>query len=403
MIISDIKSQQVEDFQELSANVSAKSARNGDFRVWFRIPQEFEQFPMSADSFLVGFLISCMYVGEDLHIDAPVSKILLRRIPEIQSLITSWWYPDFQEISVTCTETNNSPSNANPQGRGCCFSGGVDSWYSLLKNQDEISHLILIRGMGGKDFKDEFWLSQKQSAEIIAQSFGKKLIPVTTNLRIQTDMSFIFKWSKYPWGKAYFDQSFYGIYSHGSLLAAVGLSLKNIVSELIIPSSYPYADLHPWGSHPLLDPLWSTEDVKFIHDGCEAARLEKLKNQVLKSDLALKTLKVCHKEHQDISSEYNCCKCEKCLRTMMQLRLCGVLEKASSFPHTSEMQNIKNMTIPKQLEYFYPPIIEEAKVIGDTELVDSIEIALGKKFSLERFYKMNLKPKLRNLHLLKSR
>ena len=37
-----------------------------------------------------------------------------------------------------------------------------------------------------------------------------------------------------------------------------------------------YAHLGPLGSHPLLDPLWSSEDVELVHDGCEATRLDKL-------------------------------------------------------------------------------------------------------------------------------
>lgn len=395
MIISDITTRQIKGFEELSANISAKTAKNGDFRVWFRIPQEFGQLPLSGDPFLTGFLISCMYVGEDIQIDAPVSKRLMRRLPEIQALIRSW-YPHFQEISATCTQTYNSFDYPQSLGMGCCFSGGVDSWYSLLKNQEDISHLILIKGMGSKDLNQKFWDSQQQVVAKTSQSFNKKLIEVETNLRRQTDMKYIFQWSKYPWGKPYFGD-FYGSCSHGSLLAAVGMCLTKIISQLVIPSSYPYYRLNPWGTNPLLDPLWSTKNITFIHDGCEAERLQKIKQKIAQVDFALQNLRVCHQDHKESSEYYNCCQCEKCLRTMMQLRIYGVLEQASAFSKPLQLKNIRDMVIPKILADIYPPIIKEAKAIGDTELVEALEIALGKKFSLERFLKINLQPQLRKL------
>jgi hypothetical protein len=62
---------------------------------------------------------------------------------------------------------------------------------------------------------------------------------------------------------------------HGAALAAVALLFQDRLGKILIPPTYSYADLLPWGSHPLLDPLWSTEQTTIEHEGCEATRVEK--------------------------------------------------------------------------------------------------------------------------------
>ena len=41
-------------------------------------------------------------------------------------------------------------------------------------------------------------------------------------------------------------------------------------------ASHTYADPLPWASHPLVDPLWSTESLQFCHHGAEALRTAEL-------------------------------------------------------------------------------------------------------------------------------
>ncbi len=76
MIISDVSCQEINQYEELSAKVSPKTSQDGDFRVWFQIPQEQGHLAVSGDPFLAGFLIPCMYAGENLHIEAPISEYI---------------------------------------------------------------------------------------------------------------------------------------------------------------------------------------------------------------------------------------------------------------------------------------------------------------------------------------
>jgi hypothetical protein len=50
---------------------------------------------------------------------------------------------------------------------------------------------------------------------------------------------------------------------------------------------------------------------------------------VASSPLALQTLRVCWRSKE---LQYNCCWCEKCIRTMLCLYVAGVLDRCSAFP-----------------------------------------------------------------------
>ena len=91
-----------------------------------------------------------------------------------------------------------------------------------------------------------------------AADLGKELIEVETNMRAITD-------PYETWHLA-----------HGIGIAAVALLLQGQLERIYVPASFAYADLAPWGTHPLLDPLWGTEAIDLVHDGCELVRAEKV-------------------------------------------------------------------------------------------------------------------------------
>ena len=54
------------------------------------------------------------------------------------------------------------------------------------------------------------------------------------------------------------------MYYHGAGLAAIGLSLAAAFRRILIPSTHTFRHLFAWGSHSLLDPLWSTERTEIV-------------------------------------------------------------------------------------------------------------------------------------------
>ena len=76
---------------------------------------------------------------------------------------------------------------------------------------------------------------------------------------------------------------------HGAALATVGHALADVLGEVLIPGSYAEADLHPWGTHPDLDPLWSGSAVRFVHDaGLATENWLRQREIELRSDVLVK-------------------------------------------------------------------------------------------------------------------
>ena len=342
MIISDVALRKASDFTEISAKITPETLRHGrksySFRLWFRVRGVQLDIPLWADPFVVAFLAPCMYSNEDIRVEAPVSRRLLETIPRIQDTYHAW-FAGFNKIEIRCAEMHGPAYTTSSPGASSMFSGGLDSWYTLLKNQSEITHLLLIRGFEVKSDDDALWERAARGASNAARSLGKTAVFVETNLKRHVDISH----RNCKWGKPY--PGLFWITCLGSALAAVSLCLQGIVLKAYIPSSYQTKDLFAHGSHPDLDPLWSTDNVQFIHDGNELNRLGKMRAQLSKSPVALQNLRVCW---QNIPDVLNCCRCEKCLRTMIVLRLCGVLDQATAFHKPLTMGKVRRI-------YVFPP------------------------------------------------
>jgi hypothetical protein len=106
-----------------------------------------------------------------------------------------------------------------------------------------------------------------------------------------------------------------------------------------VPAVHTYQRLKPWGSSPLLDPLWSSDRLAIIHDGCEASRPEKIA-YIATSDAALESLHVCAQHHT------NCGSCEKCVATQVALRNADALDRATTFPDPASLPSPQAMAEP---------------------------------------------------------
>jgi len=228
-------------------------------------------------------------------------------------------------------------SNASPAASGVSlfFSGGVDSFYSLIKHRDEVENLILVHGFD-VSLADAatFALAEIQAREA-ARIYGKRLILAKTNMH--------FEQQSVPCG--------WGMY-HGAGLAAVAYALAPNHGKVYIASTYSYADLHPWGSHPILDPLWSTETLEIVHDGGET-RVDKLRVLAQYPDF-LRQLRVCWEN----LGTYNCGRCEKCIRTMLGLLAVGV-NRCAAFPDTLTPQLVSQQELNHDTVLYWQELLDQ--------------------------------------------
>ena len=267
-----------------------------------------------ADYLLPLTLLPAMITDSRLKVPGKVSSRLFATLPKLQDVLHLWgtrnWGARVQRIPIEGEAKSNGATPAS--GIACFFSGGVDSFYTLLKNRDRVTHLIFVHGFDITLDNRSLRAQASHAAREVARELGKELIEVETNLRSFSDS--LVNWDHY----------------HGSALASVGLLFQHQFREILIPSSATYAELYALGSHPLLDPLWSTDLTRFEHDGCEATRVDK-SAYISNSETAMRWLRVCW---VNPSSAYNCGRCEKCRWTMMNLHAAGALGRCKTLPET---------------------------------------------------------------------
>lgn len=336
MLISDIRVLTCDANCELQATVT--SSVSGELMtLWYRFPIDLRPYvtATSGDVWLAALLLLAMRLGEELTIEAPVSPRLKRAVKTIQALYRSW-DPSLGEVAVRAPVVRADVGRGSPSGRmGVFFSLGVDSFYSVLKRTSSLREpqqkppgLILVHGFDifvGRA-NSELFPEVLANARMVARSLDTEVLPVSTNLR---DLSDYFV----DWGSLY----------HGAALASVGLALGGFFRVVLVAAGMvePYAHEDPWGSSPALDPLWSTEYLTFVHDGCEASRLDKIR-LITRVPVVLKTLRVCWENPND---EYNCCRCAKCLRTMICLYVSGTLSRSSTFALPLDPAPLRNFPI----------------------------------------------------------
>jgi hypothetical protein len=282
--------------------------------------------PSPESLFCLGLLPS-MKLGADFRLGAPLSPRLLGAAARLSDIYCSW-HADFSQASLLGAE----PAVTLPcPGKAVAtfFTGGMDSFYTLLKHRDEITHVIFVHGVdvGLRDLKLRRQVSDM--LDRVGQEFGVGVIEIESNIRG------FFEYHHIDWEVG-----------HGAALACIGHLLAPHFRRVYIPSSFTYADLFPWGSHPLTDPLWSSEGIEFVHDGNEASRAQKA-TLLAHSDVALQSLRVCF---HNLNSAYNCGYCEKCVRTMINLQAAGALGRCTTFPGKLDLKRVKRLAIMKDSE-----------------------------------------------------
>lgn len=300
VVVNDLRLEKYDGFQRLSASVDGSE-------IWFRMPADVPLAPR-AEAFLAPAMFEAMVRNAPVRLEgAPVSPKLLRGLPTIQSIFRSW-NPDLHLVDI---EGDPGEPETAMESAVCCFSGGVDSSYTLACHGDGISHLLVVEGFDTYHLPTD-WEENKKARTRFARAAGKTLIAVDSNVREFVEAR------KISW-----------VLVIGSVLAGLGVSIAPRL--FFIPSSWTYQDLHAYGSHPLVDPLWSTEATRVVHHGADTGRSGKIE-RIAEYEELLDQLQVCWK-----SCSQNCGDCPKCVRTSLVLHLIG-RQSRNLPPYTSVRQ-----------------------------------------------------------------
>jgi hypothetical protein len=291
----------------------------GPFELFYEIAGS----PVAEDGspYLACLLPLAMKRGWNIVSESPVSERLLASVEQIQDIF-QLWDRGAQRIQIEATAINTARATTG-RGDGCFFSGGVDSWYSAIKNHDRLHSLIFVTGFDIPLANETLSRTVLQQIRRAAGDLQRGLVEVTTNLRE-------FSQPILPWSLA-----------HGAGLASVALLLAPSLRGLYLPATHHYGDIFPWGSHPTLDHLWSSEAVRVTTDGLEATRFQKMQ-LMAQHPVSLRTLRVCYSNRETL---YNCGRCEKCLRAKVSLYALGVLHLSETFDHELNLRHIAKLRL----------------------------------------------------------
>lgn len=366
MRVYDIKVVQRGDSVELQAEVKCDTHwvwGDQPFSLWYRFPEEYGDLlsAENGDPFVAAFLVPAMVLRETLEIEVPVSEKLWRALPTLQDIF-SCWDPKLAHIDVRVPlRAPPSPPVRLSSHTGLFFSLGVDSSYSLAKNlkyprpdEARIDCLINVLGFDIYLWESERYPSVLANINTIGRQLEKRVLTVSTNLREFSDRLA-------DWVNLY----------HGGALASVALAVEKMFGTVKIAATHTYAELSPLGSHLILDPLWSTESLTFVHDGCEADRLAKIR-LVAQEPHLLRILRVCARDYA--TDIYNCGVCPKCIMTMVGLHVAGALEVCPTFPNDIDPALVRDIVVTNRTQRVY--LEQLLMALGSSDQDQTIKTAL---------------------------
>lgn len=345
--IANVRLEAATDGQRLSADIDG-------MELWWLFPDNIA-VDRRAEPFLGVALLRAMSRHEDIEVDpaAPISEDYRKSFDAVQRAFKQW-NPGFRIADVDATLAERAPLN---EGVLCSFSSGVDSLHSFINHQARITHLLTL---GGVDYvtgpRTDFAEVHAKTTSFAAEN-GKTPVVVDTNVREVCD-AYGIRWN----------------YAHGAILCSLAVSLG--FPRYIIPGTYNYRDLKPWGSHPLIDPLWSTRTTEVVHDAIDALRTDKTAN-IARYPAMLRHLQVC--KHSQVR---NCGTCPKCVRTALTLYVLGV--KDTPVPCPDPVRHIPDFVMNHDLHAaFLWDVMQMARERG----VADVEAACRKRirrYKLER-------------------
>jgi hypothetical protein len=311
-----------------------------------------------ADAALVATLLPAMRAGGQLRVRGAVSPKLLRTQAEYQAIQRAWsldWTlgeEPLREVEVSASARAVEPRR--PTGRvAAFFSGGVDSWATVLANPD-VTDLIFVHGFdlipGNPDHAALAPLVEARLREA-AEALGLQLHVVETNLREMTDP--LIRWDA----------------CSPSALAAVALLYEDVFDRVLIACDTDHETQVPLGASRMVDQLLGSERLERVDDGGRYSRLERLRRIVDHPEVR-KTLRVCW---QNPGAAYNCGRCRKCLVTMIPLEAMGVRAKIATFPPELRVEALEGSetTLPIQL-IFWEEVLDLVEACGRPDLAKPV-------------------------------
>jgi hypothetical protein len=325
----------------------------------------------TSDAFLTAATLPAFWHGEArLRVDAEVCPELWSGLQTAMGVIRHWYSLGRPPLRLEARGVRLPRSPRIPDRAGFFYTGGIDSLATLRANRlafppehpGYIRDGILVFGLEVED-RAAFQHVIGQLTPLAHEAGIEVLVVETSERYLDPDWNF--------WIDVF----------EGAVLAAVAHALAGRLTAVSIAASFDIPNLHRLASHPMLDPFYSSVDVRIRHDGAALSRFEKTR-LVAGWEPGLRHLRVCNDTRAYGATRLNCGHCEKCLRTMLALLAVGALDRATAFPPVEITEaRIRDVARLHRKNFrFWAELIEPLERAGRHDL------ARGVRYVLDRYH-----------------
>ncbi len=335
-----------------------EKAKGSRTELWYSVPESSPCRPGNVvDPFAIASLFVAMAGGAGLRIHGEVSPVLLRNLEEL-SRVWHRWKPDRYRPVEVSADHERERQGPPPARFLAAFSGGVDSLFTLYRHatgrcgrqRRPVTDALMVHGFDIPLDNGVEWNRAWAGARETCGALGIRLLAMRTNWRaLGVD-----------WEDGF-----------GAALASCLTFFAGQFQGALIAASETYDYLLPWGATPLTIPMFSSERFEIVNDGAGFSRVEK--TAVLSGwPEGCRNLRVCWEGPR---RDQNCCRCEKCIRTILDFRAsAGRLPPC--FESDVTLDQIRSLRLRNEVQvHLLQDIVDHVRQIGrsDEEWVRVLE------------------------------
>jgi hypothetical protein len=397
MKIENFRSEKHNGRVKVLATASWEDSDRPAQEIFFATEEKYaESISCNPNAFLVACILPAMHHGEKrVRVGGKICPELKENLFDVMGWLRHWFEPNYIFPLIEAETISRLENFTSPNKTGFFISGGIDSLAVLRANRlnyplthpGSFKYGLLIHG---QNIESDNRLSTFKKAfadlSVLAKDAQIELIPVYTNIRNIEPSS-----------------EFFHI-SHGALLAAIAHAFVNCFNTISIAATGDIPTLSlvnkriikPHGSHPLIEPYFSSRELRIRYDGLSFSRIDKMR-LIADWDVALQNIRVCEPNWPG----ENCGRCEKCVRTMLALLALGLIDKTKAFQQNDlSAELVKKIHIPKPStsggygkEIYYLELMPLLARNGYEDLANAIHHMLKKHRN--RYHNKGLRAKIK--------
>lgn len=302
-----------EDKTRLVSNIKIEGKK--DYKMWLEVENEYAEYltPEVADCFVVGLMLYAMDHNLNIKSEAPITERLHYQLTEYMIPALNRNIPSYKRITIDAPLANISFGGKYAATGISC---GVDSFYTILKNQNHseesglnVKYLTYFNagasGMYGGKRARRIFNERAIKFREVATELGCGFVTVDTNmnefLHQNHEATHVFRTLCIPMAL----QKLFKVYYFSSTF-----EYNLFKFEKFDPSYYDILTM----------PNLSTDNIRFVLVGGETTRQKKVEF-IADNEIVKRNLNVC------VLTTNNCGMCIKCMRTILNLYVAGKLDE----------------------------------------------------------------------------